>query len=280
MHRRREGAPDPAGLGALHELARSLGIVPPFRGRSSAAEHQLPKLRTRVRFPSPALVRSRPHLFTDTTSARSQPDSWRGCAEFACLAPGRAGEQSEEIRYPGVLGLRIFRHPGILGSMRRPNRTSDNDLRDLAIDALAKNVGPVTISTNSPFDLVVDVDGQSLAVELKTTAYGTVERFAAIKRLDPPRQAGVVLLIGRRINAPARAALEREGWGYLDAESGALYLQAPRIRIDTVIEPLRSTAIKKTCWNHWSSRQGRRLRVATPCLRQGSEQDTDIEFQR
>src|ERR1700722_9834331 len=29
------------------------------RGRSSAAEHQLPKLRTRVRFPSPALARSR-----------------------------------------------------------------------------------------------------------------------------------------------------------------------------------------------------------------------------
>lgn len=129
--------------------------------------------------------------------------------------------------------------------MRRPYRTSDIDLRDLAIDALAKNVGPVTISTNSPFDLVVDVDGQSLAVELKTTAYATVERFAAIKRLDPPRQAGVVLLIGRRINTPARAALEREGWGYLDAESGALYLQAPGIRIDTVIEPARSTAIKK-----------------------------------
>ena len=29
--------------------------VMPSRGRSSAAEHQLPKLRTRVRFPSPAL---------------------------------------------------------------------------------------------------------------------------------------------------------------------------------------------------------------------------------
>src|SRR5580698_6018663 len=29
-------------------------VMPP-RGRSSAAEHQLPKLRTRVRFPSPAL---------------------------------------------------------------------------------------------------------------------------------------------------------------------------------------------------------------------------------
>ena len=129
--------------------------------------------------------------------------------------------------------------------MRVPSRTSDSELRELAIDALAKNVGPVTISTNSPFDLVVDVDGQALAVELKTTAYGTVERFAAIKRLDPPRQAGVVLLVGRRINAPARAALEREGWGYLDAESGALYLQAPGIRIDTMIEPVRSSSIKK-----------------------------------
>src|ERR1700733_13140319 len=29
------------------------------RGRSSEAEHQLPKLRTRVRFPSPALLQSR-----------------------------------------------------------------------------------------------------------------------------------------------------------------------------------------------------------------------------
>src|SRR5437764_15353348 len=31
--------------------------LPPERGRSSAAEHQLPKLRTRVRFSSPALTK-------------------------------------------------------------------------------------------------------------------------------------------------------------------------------------------------------------------------------
>jgi hypothetical protein len=42
--------------GARRAWARSRKLAfRPVRGRSSAAEHQLPKLRTRVRFPSPAL---------------------------------------------------------------------------------------------------------------------------------------------------------------------------------------------------------------------------------
>src|SRR5437763_7836371 len=54
-----------AGDGSRAPRRRVLGSLRAARGRSSAAEHQLPKLRTRVRFPSPA------QGFTQVASARS-----------------------------------------------------------------------------------------------------------------------------------------------------------------------------------------------------------------
>src|SRR4029079_2290962 len=50
-----------------------------LRGRSSAAEHQLPKLRTRVRFPSPALSNALVSWLVSTprTTARERHLSMR-----------------------------------------------------------------------------------------------------------------------------------------------------------------------------------------------------------
>jgi hypothetical protein len=48
----------PAGIGTL-ETAGRLPYKKPVRGCSSMVEQKLPKLTTRVRFPSPAPIKSR-----------------------------------------------------------------------------------------------------------------------------------------------------------------------------------------------------------------------------
>jgi len=121
-------------------------------------------------------------------------------------------------------------------SVRRSSEALAEELRELAVAALADKVGSVTKSTSSPFDLEVEIDGQPLRVEVRTAAYATVERVEAMKRLHPPRGDGLVLVVADRINQPARAALKDAGWGYLDAASGALYLRGPGMRIDTTVD--------------------------------------------
>lgn len=101
--------------------------------------------------------------------------------------------------------------------------------------ALVEKVGPVA-DPGARADLVVDVDGHRIAIEVRTTAYGTVERVEAMRRTRPPRDDALVLLAGDRINRPAQEALKAFGWGYLDASTGSLYLRGPGLRVETTVD--------------------------------------------
>ncbi len=66
--------------------------LPSSRGRSSEAEHQLPKLRTRVRFPSPALCERAGHtLSLPVCSSASH-------ANIASVQHSATGRSSEKLR--------------------------------------------------------------------------------------------------------------------------------------------------------------------------------------
>lgn len=120
--------------------------------------------------------------------------------------------------------------------MRRSAAQIEEELHGLAVRALIEKVGPVTEVGDGRADLVVDVDGRRLAIDLRTTAYGTVERVEAIRRRQPPGGDRLVLLVGDRINRPAQEALKAWGWGYLDASTGTLFLRASGVLVDTTVD--------------------------------------------
>ena len=122
--------------------------------------------------------------------------------------------------------------------MRRSSEALATDLRQFAVVALGEKVGPVSVSPDDPAEVTVEIDGHRLITEIKTAAYATVERVGAMQRDTPASTGGAVLVVAERINAPARQALENAGWGYLDATSGALFLRASGIRIDTTVASL------------------------------------------
>lgn len=128
--------------------------------------------------------------------------------------------------------------------MRRPAVELARDLEQCAVAALEEKVGPVSVPRggDSSADVVVDVDGQRLAVQLMTMAYATVDRVEALRRAGagggsegPGR---TVLIVADRINTPARELIESSGWGYLDTSTGNLFLRAPGIRVETMVPAL------------------------------------------
>lgn len=120
--------------------------------------------------------------------------------------------------------------------MRRSAAQIEEELHGLAVRALTEKVGPVTEVGDGRADLVVDVDGRRVAIDLRTTAYGTVERVEAMRRKQPPRDDRFVLLVGDRINRPAQEALKAWGWGYLDASTGRLFLRGSGVLVDTTVD--------------------------------------------
>lgn len=131
--------------------------------------------------------------------------------------------------------------------MRRSEQALARDLLQFAVASLREKVGPVSTPTaDAGVDLVVEIDGLPLAVEVKATSYATVERIGALLRRADRAEQSVILVVADRINAPARQVIADAGWGYLDATSGALYLRAPGIRIDTTVAPLDSGSVART----------------------------------
>jgi len=120
--------------------------------------------------------------------------------------------------------------------MRRSTAQIEEELQDLAVRALIEKVGPVTEAADGRADLVVDVDGRRLAIDLRATAYGTVERVDAMRRRHPPRDDLLVLFVADRINRPAQDALRSLGWGYFDASTGALFLRGSGVLVDTTVD--------------------------------------------
>lgn len=112
----------------------------------------------------------------------------------------------------------------------------DRTLREQAATAIVAAVDGVTPPKDPGGDLEVELDGQRVAIKVKTMAYATVERVEALERSDPPSNDRAVLVVADRINQPARTALREAGWGYFDVTSGSLFLRAPGIRIDTTVD--------------------------------------------
>ncbi|CAN5750847.1 hypothetical protein BH23ACT2_BH23ACT2_00250 [soil metagenome] len=126
--------------------------------------------------------------------------------------------------------------------MRRPAGELTRDLEQFAVAALEERVGPVSLASgaDSSDDVVVEVDGQQLAIALKTMAYATVDRIEALRRAGTGRNDDdrMVLIVADRINAPARELIESSGWGHLDTSTGNLFLRAPGVRVETTVAAL------------------------------------------
>ena len=91
------------------------------RGRSSEAEHQLPKLRTRVRFPSPALgKRCRSKCESRDTS------DWRRIGEIVVVQQTCNSVQHDGLRsqLPRLRTVRKLRPLSLLSTQRTQNSVS------------------------------------------------------------------------------------------------------------------------------------------------------------
>lgn len=86
-------------------------------------------------------------------------------------------------------------------------------------------------------DLVLDVHGTPLAVDIKTAATATPESVAKWLHTQPipsPRAGVARLVVADRVVAGARKLLADNGWGWLDLR-GHLHLSSPGIHIDTSV---------------------------------------------
>ncbi len=178
-----------------------------------------------------------------TARVASSTVAYRSTDDVASSSPTRAVRSPSRVEVGPTAGIRVYPDLGIPTSgytriMRRSDKALSSDLQQFAIAALGEKVGTVSVSPDMGADVIVEVDGHRLAINIKTTAYATVERIGTFQRLASEAQDEAILVVADRINEPARQAIEDAGWGYLDAKSGALFLRAPGIRIDTKVAPL------------------------------------------
>jgi hypothetical protein len=119
-----------------------------------------------------------------------------------------------------------------------------------AVDALVEAARSVGLSASVPsaaddtgVDLVIDVGGRLLPVQLKTASTvtpGSVPREPA----HPASIQAMRLLVADRIVAAARDALNQAGWGWLDLR-GHLHLTGPGVLVDTAVPPLDRTTTRQ-----------------------------------
>jgi hypothetical protein len=137
---------------------------------------------------------------------------------------------------------------------RTPNtykhRTVPTDPR-VALDAAIAAFAAVGINATPPAasdhqaDLVLDVHGTPLAVNIKVIATATPDSVAKWLR-TPPVASSVngpaCLVIADRVVSGARQLLTDNGWGWLDLR-GHLHLSSPGVHIDTKVpatsQPMR-----------------------------------------
>lgn len=119
-------------------------------------------------------------------------------------------------------------------------RHDDHGRHDAAVEALVDALRAVGLGVDEPparhprdpaADLVVDVDGRRLVVEVKVAA--SVDGGRA-SRLTPPADGVVGVVVADRVTAEARTDLSAAGWSWLDRR-GHLRLRAPGVVVDAEV---------------------------------------------
>lgn len=119
-------------------------------------------------------------------------------------------------------------------------RTPSAELGKLAEDAVIAALERVGIRHEAPLDgsadVIAHIEGQPVAIEVKSTAYATPERVRAMVGRDDGGSAAR-LLVADHITGVARDELDAAGWSWLDRR-GHLHLRAAGVVIDRDVEPM------------------------------------------
>ncbi len=122
------------------------------------------------------------------------------------------------------------------------------DAATAAFAAVGINATPSTTS-DPQADLVLDVHGTPLAVNIKVVATATPENVAKWLRTSPDASSGnrpACLVIADRVVSGARQLLTESGWGWLDLR-GHLHLSSRGVHIDTKVpatsQPMRTPRV-------------------------------------
>ena len=119
-------------------------------------------------------------------------------------------------------------------------RISPTELERLGADAVVAALDDIGVrhdpETASGPDLMLQVDGTTVVIEIKSTAYATPERVRAIL-LRVPKTGATPLLVADHITEAARAELASAGWSWLDRR-GHFLLRVPGVMIDRDVAPL------------------------------------------
>jgi len=86
-------------------------------------------------------------------------------------------------------------------------------------------------------DLIVDLDGHNVAVEIKTAAVPTAHQARSLVAQDRPHGEMVKVLVVDRLLSATQEILEEAGWGWLERRHGRLRLFGPGLRIDATVTP-------------------------------------------
>ena len=119
-------------------------------------------------------------------------------------------------------------------------RTSPTELERLGVDAVITALDDVGVrhdpKTASGPDLMLQVDGKTIVIEITSTAYATPERVRSIL-LRVPKTGATPLLVADHITEAARTQLAAANWSWLDRR-GHLLLHVPGVMIDRDVAPL------------------------------------------
>ncbi|MBA2609854.1 MAG: hypothetical protein H0U92_12995 [Actinobacteria bacterium] len=83
-------------------------------------------------------------------------------------------------------------------------------------------------------DLIIDVDGHTTPIDIKSVAYCTGDRARGLVARRRSARSGLPLVVADRITADAKDVLKAAGWSWFDRR-GQLHIHAPGIRIDTAV---------------------------------------------
>lgn len=109
---------------------------------------------------------------------------------------------------------------------------------ELASAVSELNVGVEPAPVQTPWaDLVLDLDGHSIAVEVTAASVPTPARVRSLVAQGRAHQGTVKVLVADRLLSATEQVLDEAGWGWFERRGGRLRLFGPGLRIDTGVTP-------------------------------------------